>query len=215
MAKDMRTQPTFPNSIPTSRSAGFFKKRWFRAAAAGSGTRRSSHLLIWGWQVLHRTWSDDTWPCSRPYAHVRCAAFLWNTSQKPVSGAGLNLMAPLDTLTLAWVGFSELVPGQGSWHPNCIMIFGKLILARVRSIWNKFEMKLNQFWNKVETNSKHTWNTFEHSHSAFCVVQPCRGRCFQEKKNMSFVIRNLKQCFLHFTKTIFNGTRLDRRGLKS
>ena len=42
MAKDMRTQPTSPNSIPTSQLAGFFKKkavgrrRPARAAAAGS-----------------------------------------------------------------------------------------------------------------------------------------------------------------------------------
>ena len=35
------------------------------------------------------------------------------------------------------------------------------------------------------------------------------------RKNRSLVFCNLKQCFLHSTKTIFNGTRLDRRGLKN
>ena len=34
-------------------------------------------------------------------------------------------------------------------------------------------------------------------------------------KNRSLGFCNLKLCFLHSTKTIFNGTRLDRRGLKS
>ena len=35
------------------------------------------------------------------------------------------------------------------------------------------------------------------------------------RKNRSLVFCNLKQCFLHSTRTIFNGTRLDKRGLKS
>ena len=35
------------------------------------------------------------------------------------------------------------------------------------------------------------------------------------RKNKSLGFCNLKLCFLHSTKTIFNGTRLDRRGLKS
>ena len=38
---------------------------------------------------------------------------------------------------------------------------------------------------------------------------------FFSRKNRSLVFCSLKQCFLHSTKTIFNGTRLDRRGLKS
>ena len=38
---------------------------------------------------------------------------------------------------------------------------------------------------------------------------------FFSRKNRSLGFCNLKQCFLHSTKTIFNGTRLDRRGLKS
>ncbi len=36
---------------------------------------------------------------------------------------------------------------------------------------------------------------------------------FVSRKNTSLVF--LQPCFLHSTKTIFNGTRLDRRGLKS
>ena len=50
--------------------------------------------------------------------------------------------------------------------------------------------------------------------SVFCVVQPCRGLFFPEKTR-PWCFCSLKQCFLHSTKTIFNGTRLDRRGLKS
>ena len=50
--------------------------------------------------------------------------------------------------------------------------------------------------------------------SVFCVVQPCRGLFFPEKTH-PWCFCSLKQCFLHSTKTIFNGTRLDRRGLKS
>ena len=38
---------------------------------------------------------------------------------------------------------------------------------------------------------------------------------FFPRKNRSLVFCNLKQGFLLSTKTIFNGTRLDRRGLKS
>ena len=36
--------------------------------------------------------------------------------------------------------------------------------------------------------------------------------CIQSR---SLVFCNLKQCFLHSTKTIFNGIRLDRCGLKN
>ena len=35
------------------------------------------------------------------------------------------------------------------------------------------------------------------------------------RKNRSLGFCNLKQCFLHSTNKIFNGTRLDRRGLKN
>ena len=38
---------------------------------------------------------------------------------------------------------------------------------------------------------------------------------FFSGKNRSLGFCNLKHCFLHSTKTIFNGTRLDRRGLKN
>ena len=47
--------------------------------------------------------------------------------------------------------------------------------------------------------------------SVWC--SPAGGLFFPEK--MSLVFCNLKQCFLHSTRTIFNGTRLDRRGLKN
>ena len=38
---------------------------------------------------------------------------------------------------------------------------------------------------------------------------------FSREKTGSWCFCNLKLCFLHSAKTIFNGTRLDRRGLKS
>ena len=44
-------------------------------------------------------------------------------------------MAPLDPLTLGWVRFSELVPGQGSRHPIFLMIFGKWTHASLRLAW--------------------------------------------------------------------------------
>ena len=48
----------------------------------------------------------------------------------------------------------------------------------------------------------------------FCVVHPCRGLVFPEKTH-PWCFCNLKQCFLHSTKTMLNGTAPDRRGLKS
>ena len=41
------------------------------------------------------------------------------------------------------------------------------------------------------------------------------GGFFFQKKTHPWCFCSLKQCFLHSTKTIFNGTRLDTRGLKS
>ena len=38
---------------------------------------------------------------------------------------------------------------------------------------------------------------------------------FFPEKTRPWCFCSLKQCFLHSIKTIFNGTRLDRRGLKS
>ena len=43
----------------------------------------------------------------------------------------------------------------------------------------------------------------------------CSPAVFFSRENRSLGFCSLKQCFLHSTKTIFNGTRLDRRGLKS
>ena len=80
MAKDMRTQPTSPNSIPTSQPAGFFKKKGCRppppepAAAArqpfffeksgrlgcGNGIRRCrlcSHILCHQFQPIFSPFS--------------------------------------------------------------------------------------------------------------------------------------------------------------
>ena len=41
------------------------------------------------------------------------------------------------------------------------------------------------------------------------------GGLFSWEKTGPWCFCDLKLCFLHSTKTIFNGTRLDRRGLKS
>ena len=41
------------------------------------------------------------------------------------------------------------------------------------------------------------------------------GLFFFQRKTGPWCFCNLKPCFLHSTKTIFNGTRLDRRGLKN
>ena len=38
---------------------------------------------------------------------------------------------------------------------------------------------------------------------------------FFSRKNRSLVFCNLKPCFLHSTNKIFDGTRLDRGGLKN
>ena len=123
-----------------------------------------------------------------------------------------NNMAPSDPLTLAWVWFSELVRSQVPCHPNFLMIFGKWTHASPRSIWNKFELRL-----------KYIWNTFEHSHSGLVLVHPQLGLlcgvdlpvfCFQEETH-PLCFCSLKLCFLHSTKTICNGTTLDRRGLKN
>ena len=51
-------------------------------------------------------------------------------------------------------------------------------------------------------------------HSEILCGAALRGAFFS-RKNRSLVFCNLKQSFLHSTKTIFNGTRLDRRGLKN
>ena len=57
-------------------------------------------------------------------------------------------------------------------------------------------------------------NLLMHPHSEILCGAALPGAFFS-RKNRSLVFCNLKQCFLHSTKTIFNGTRLDRRGLKS
>ena len=54
-----------------------------------------------------------------------------------------------------------------------------------------------------------------HSHSEILCGAALLGAFFLSRKNRSLVFCNLKQCFLHSTKTIFNGTRLDCHRLKS
>ena len=52
-----------------------------------------------------------------------------------------------------------------------------------------------------------------HPHSEILFGAALPGAFFQKKQVPGVCI--LKQRFLHSTKTTFNGTRLDRRGLKS
>ena len=99
-------------------------------------------------------------------------------------------MAPLDPLTLAWLWFSELVPGQGSCHPTFLMISGKWTHAH-------FEIK----WNLISAFP--LWILCD---APFLVLLKKTDHCFFATYN---------SLFLHSIKTIFNGTRLDRRGLKS
>ena len=82
------------------------------------------------------------------------------------------------------------------------MIFRKWTHARVG-------YNLKHILNKFEINLKYIW--------AFPLWILCDAAlpCFFPRKNRSLVFCNLKQCFLQSTKTIFNGTRLDRRGLKN
>ena len=57
-------------------------------------------------------------------------------------------------------------------------------------------------------------NGLMHPQSGLLCGVALPGAFFREKTG-PWCFCNLKLCFLHSTKTIFNGTRLDRRGLKS
>ena len=57
-------------------------------------------------------------------------------------------------------------------------------------------------------------NGLMHPQSGFLCGVALPGVFFPEKTG-PWCFCNLKHCVLHSTKTIFNGTRLDRRGLKS
>ena len=89
--------------------------------------------------------------------------------------------------------------------PYTRMIFGTRVGPRVMSPHVKVWFSEN---GPIQGEGA-IWNRFEINLSIpslrFCVVG----------KNRSMVFCNLKQCFLHSTKTLFNRTRLDRRGLKN
>ena len=57
-------------------------------------------------------------------------------------------------------------------------------------------------------------NLLLHPHSEILCGAALPGAFFS-RKNTFVMFCNLKQCFLHSTWTIFDGTRLHRRGLKS
>ena len=53
------------------------------------------------------------------------------------------------------------------------------------------------------------WGFWCIPNSVFCVVQPCRVLFFLQRKIHPWCFYSLKQCFLHSTKTILNGTRIE------
>ena len=81
-------------------------------------------------------------------------------------------MAALDPLTLKWVWFSELVPGQGSCHLMWEYVFWKMAHARggcnLKQMWNKFQHSHSEilcgaalpfFPSKNRSTCFATWNS--------------------------------------------------------
>ena len=94
--------------------------------------------------------------------------------------------------------------GQHLCPPYKSMIFGKGTHAGRRTAWLYFR-KMDPCRTEACMGPPHS-------------EIPCGAAlpgAFFSRKLRSLVFCNPKQCFLHSTETIFNGTRLDRRGLKN
>ena len=100
--------------------------------------------------------------------------------------------------------FRNSCRAKGHVNPCKGMIFGKWTHAGRRSAWGQFR----------KMDPCRTEACMGPPHSEILCGAALPGAFFPEKSR-SLVLCNLKQCFLHSTKTIFNGTRLDRCGLKN
>ena len=76
MAKDMRTQPTSPNSIPTPQPAGFIKKKGCRAAAAGSGGGGRQRFFLK---------NPAGWDVGMEFGDVACVRIAFAINSNPLS----------------------------------------------------------------------------------------------------------------------------------